>query len=247
MANKTNFNFNFGEGTVSNGRNQIRFTAQLNAVADQRAQEALRAASQDQKLFDMANAAFDSGDAAQLFNFLETTVGNNIATDAEMLDGATEKEFDSMLESRRSDRSKTKKKGLKSSAAVALKYLSCGYAEMLVRTAWNKPYDATQSTIDVDTEDLDAINRKIKSLQSKKSRLNKLVELGDEVAHQQYDEVVSEIDRLQQFRPSTRSTVKAVIKDVDTDTLRTALSNVDTSMLDDETASKLAELMKKLG
>ena len=50
------------------------------------------------------------------------------------------------------------------SSTVALnKYIAAGYAEMLVRTAWNKPYEAT-STIDVDTEDLDAINRKIKKL-----------------------------------------------------------------------------------
>ena len=240
-------NFNFGNNTVSNGRNQIRFTAQLNTIADQRATEAFRMATQDKQLFEQANAVFDSGDANQLFDFLEKTVGNNLEADAKILDGATEKEFDSMLESRRSDRSKTKAKGLKSSVNIATKYLATGYAEMLVRKAWNKPYDATQSTSELDTEDVDAINRKIKSLQSKKSRLTKLVELGDADAQQQYDEVVAEIDRLAQFRPTTRTQGKSIVKDIDADTIRAALSAIDQSTLTEEQQAKIADLMSKLG
>ena len=246
MANE--LNFNFGTGTVSQGRNQIRFTAQLNAIADQRATEALRAASNDQELFEQANDVLDSGDAIKLFNFLDKTVGHNIETDAKLLDGATEKEFDSMLESRRSDRSKTKKKGLRSSMDIATKYLATGYAEQLVRLAWNKPYDATSSSSELDTADVDAINRKIKSLQSKKSRLTKLVELGDEAAQNEYNQVVEEIDRLASFRPTTRTSSKTVIKDaIDANMLRHALTAVDTSKLTEEDAQKLADLMAKLG
>lgn len=240
--------FNFGnDSTASSGRNQIRHTAQLKAIADQRATEALRAASKDADLFELADAALKSGETTQLFTFLEAAVGNNVETDAKFLADATEKEFDSMLESRRSDRSHTKAKGLYSAASIAHRYIATGYAEMLVRAAWNKPYDATQPTAELDTADVDAINRKIKSLQSKKSRLTKLVELGDNVAQQQYDEVVSEIDRLSSFRPSTRSTGKAAIKDVDTELIRAALQQVDKSALDADQLAKLEALMSKLG
>ena len=240
-------NFNFGTGTVSNGRNQIRFTAQLNSISNQRAQEALRTASQDPELFKTANTVFDSGDANQLFDFLDKTVGHNLETDARFLDGATEKEFDSMLESRRSDRSKTKAKGPRSTMDLAIKYLATGYAEQLVRLAWNKPYEATNIGSDLDTTDVDAINRKIKSLQSKKSRLTKLVELGDETAQNEYNQVVSEISRLSQFRPETRSQSKTVVQDFDTETLRAALKVIDQSTLTVEQQAKLADIMSKLG
>ena len=240
-------NFNFGESTATSGRNQNRFTAQLNSIAGQRATEALRIASQDTELFKQANTVFDSGDAVQLFDFLKKVVGDNIETDAEMLNTATEKEFDSLLESRRSDRSKQKAKGLKSSMAVALKFLEDGYAEMVVRHAWNKPYDATQAGTDLDTSDVEAINKKIKSLQSKKSRLIKLVELGDESAKNEFDAVTAEIDRLATFRPSTRTSGKSVIKDIDTDTLRDALKNIDQTALTEEQQAKIAELMAQLG
>lgn len=246
MAKELKFNFE-QNSTVQNGRNQIRYTAQLNAISDQRANEALRAASQDADLFEIANNVLDSGDASQLFSFLDQTVGHYLAEDAQFMSDATEQELDSMLESRRSDRSKTKAKGLKSSAAIAQKYLSTGYAEQLVRHVWNKPYDAAQSNIELDTEDVDAINRKIKSLQSKKSRLSKLVKY-DSDAQRQYDEVVAEIDRLASFRPETRSTSKTVLKDaIDTDVLRAALTQVDKTALDAEQLAKLEDLMKKLG
>lgn len=241
-------NFNFGSSTVSQGRNQIRFTAQLNTISNQRATEALRAATENPDLFKMANDVFDSGDANQLFDFLNRTVGHNLEADALFLDGATDKEFDSMLESRRSDRSKTKAKGPRNSMDLAVKYLATGYAEQLVRLAWNKPYDATSAGAELDTTDVDALNKKIKSLQSKKSRLTKLVELGDQAAQNEYKAVVDEIDRLSSFRPTTRTTSQTVLKDsIDTNVLRQALTAVDTSKLTEEEAQKLADLMARLG
>ena len=83
-------------------------------------------------------------------------------------------------------------------------------------------------------------------MQSKKSRLNKLVELGDEDAIAEQSEVIAEIDRLAQFRPTTRTQSTAVIKDIDTDVIREALSKVDFKTLTDEEALKLTALMEKL-
>ena len=246
MAKNQELKFNFGNDTATQGRNQIRYTAQLNSISNQRATEALRAATKDETLFNEANTALNSGEATDLFAFLESAVGSNIEADAAFMADATEKEFDSMLESRRSDRSKTKAKGLNNSVTIATKYLATGYAEMLVRTAWNKPYDTTASA-ELDTSDLDAINRKIKSLQSKKSRLTKLVELGDAAAQQAYNDVVDEIDRLASFRPETRTVGKTVIKEADTELIRAALSQVDVSTMDADQAKKLEDLIKKLG
>lgn len=245
MAKELNFNFETGN-TATSGRNQIAYTAQLNAVSNQRALEALRAATTNPELFAQAKAALDSGEAVQLFSFLEATVGQHLVSDAEFMQSATESELDSMLESRRSDRSKTKAKGL-NTHQTASKYLATGYAEMIVRSVWNKPYDSAQSTSELDASDIDAVNRKIKSLQSKKSRLIKLVELGDAAAQQTYDEVVAEIDRLAQFRPDNKVVGKAVIKDADTELLRAALQQVDKSALDADQLAKLEILMSRLG
>lgn len=246
MANKQTFSFNFDNDVKDSKQNKIAYTEQLVTVSKQRATEALRIASTDEETFKLAETVVNGGEAETLFDFLTKTVGDNVAQDAEFMADASENELSRLLESRRSERSHTKKKGLLSSTVALNKYIAAGYAEMLVRTAWNKPYEAT-STIDVDTEDLDAINRKIKSLQSKKSRLNKLVKLGDEDAIAEQSEVIAEIDRLAQFRPTTRTQSTAVIKDIDTDVIREALSKVDFKTLTDEEALKLTALMEKLG
>ena len=247
MKQNNELNFNFGDSTVSSGRNQIEYTAQLNSISKQRATEALRIASTSPELFDKANNVFDGSDADELFSFLTAVVGNKMEDDIKFMETASENELSRLLESRRSDRSKQKAKGLKSSMNVALGYLAAGYAEMLVRKVWNKPYDSTNNQIVVDTEDLDAIKRKVKSLQSKKSRLGRLVQAGDATAQQEYQDVVDEIDRLNSFRPTTRTTVKTVIKDeADTTLIRNALQNVDMSKMNEDEQAKLKDLLAKL-
>lgn len=240
--------FNFTDNAATKVKNQIGFTAALNSLSRTRAQEAMRIASTNPELFELANAVIDNGNPAQLFDFLEQTVGNNVYEDVKVLAGATDDELSRLLESRRSDRSKSKAKNPRSSVAVCMNYLGAGYAEMLVRKAWNKPYNETSGGMEVDIADAEALKNKVKSLQSKKSRLSALVNAGAVDRQSDLDEVVAEIERLNSFRDMSRTTTTTVIKNsVDTELIRNALAKVDTTGMSEDEQNQLAELMKKLG
>lgn len=246
--NNSNLSFNFTDKAVTNGKNQIEYTAALNSLSRTRAQEAMRVASTDPELFEIANAVIDNGNPTQLFDFLEQTVGYNVDEDVKVLVGATDDELSRLLESRRSDRSKSKAKNPRSSVAVCMNYLGAGYAEMLVRKAWNKPYNETSGGMEVDVADAEALKNKVKSLQSKKSRLSALVNAGAVDRQSDLDEVIAEIERLNSFRDISRTTSTTVIKSTaDTELIRNALSKVDTSGMSEDEQKQLAELMKKLG
>lgn len=241
--------FNFGTDIAAgNSTNQNRYTAQLVDVSKQRATEALRAATTNPALYEQANAVLDGATKDQVFNFLVATVGDNIATDCTFMGNATDNEFSSMLESRRSEMSHTKKKVSRTATMTnVVKYIAAAYAELLIRQAWNKPYAAADAA-DFDEADLDAINAKIRSLQSKKSRTNQLIRAGATQLQAEYDEVVAEIERLQAFRPTTKTSGKIAIKDADdVKVLRDALSKIDMSTLSDDEVARLATLMEKLG
>ena len=159
-----------------------------------------------------------------------------------------EDQLSRLLESRRSDRSKAKSKGPRTSVQVAQTFIGSMYAELLVREAWNKPYKSTNQELDFDElkEDQDALNRKIRSLQSKKSRLRKTAEFveADQIA---LDETEDEIDRLIQLRVgSPRVSSKTIIKNASVDELRKALNLIDTETLDEDQQQKLENLMEQL-
>ena len=112
MANKQTFSFNFDNDVKDSKQNKIAYTAQLVTVSKQRATEALRIASTDEETFKLAETVVNGGEAETLFDFLTKTVGDNLAQDAEFMADASENELSRLLESRRSERSHTKKKRL---------------------------------------------------------------------------------------------------------------------------------------
>lgn len=234
-------NLNATVGTSVTGR-KLAFTDVLNSIAAERAGEAILATSQSQELFPLANAMMDSGDPSDLVKLFEATgVMEKVAGDAAALQGADEDDLKRMLESRRSDRSKSKKRGVRSSITVCKAYVAAFYAELVIRQAMNKPYTGRTgvgATV-IDTEDLDAVKRRIKSLQSKKCRLSKLAKAGDAASQKELDETVAEIERLQAFRPATSTTV---VKSVKVDELREALSKLNADEVPEEVRALLAKI-----
>lgn len=234
-------NLSATENTMTNGR-KLAYTDALNHTASERATEAITAASQNAELFPIANVMMDSGDPADLLRLFEKTgTLKQVASDAVLLAGCPEDDLKRMLESRRSDRSKCKKRGVRSSIVTCRAYVASFYAELVIRQAMGKPYTGRTgiAASELNTEDLNAINRRIKSLQSKKCRLNKLAKAGDAAAQNELDETVAEIERLQAFRPATSVTT---VKSIKVDELREALSKLSADEVPDEVKALLAKI-----
>jgi len=169
-------------------------------------------------------AWIDSGKAEDLIQLINRFIDQEtIKADAQFLGSASEDELSKLLESRRSDRSKTLRKGPRSSVTVCQQYIATMYAELLVREAWGKPYAGGTTESVVDEQDLDAVKRKIKSLQSKKCRLNKTAEFV-EADRIELEAVEAEIARLSSFRPKIAA--KTAVKSADVSAIREALQLV---------------------
>lgn len=163
----------------------------------------------------------DSGKAEDLIQLIGRFIDQEtIKADAQFLKDASEDELSKLLESRRSDRSKTLRKGPRSSVTVCQQYIATMYAELLVREAWGKPYAGGTTESVVDETDLEAVKRKIKSLQSKKCRLNKTAQFV-EADRIELEAVEAEIARLSSFRPKIAA--KTVVKSADVSAIREAL------------------------
>ena len=246
--NNNPFEFDQAGDIVSNSR-KLDLTPQLISISNQRASEIIRYVGHNIEVHELANRVKFEGQASDLFELIDVCVGQEtIKSDADFLIGAEDSILDRLLESRRSDRSKSKSKGLTKKIENLHTFISSGYAEMLVRLAWNKPYQV--STTDYSNDDLandqDALNKKIRSLQSKQSRLSKTAPFipADKKA---LDEVQTEIERLKDLRVGTTVTGKTVIKSADVDSIREALKLVNVEGLGADDQVKLLELMKKLG
>lgn len=155
--------------------------------------------------------------------------------------GDDESNLKGLLESRRSDRSKSKKK-LQTLDGFR-KYVSAWIAELAVREALGLTYKAPSETTEYgsfESDDYETITRKIKSLQSKKCRVKatlKYVESEDLQAELQ--EIQQEIDRLNQMRGvSTRVKSTDTVKSVSLDDLRSVIAG----MSDEEKAALMSQL-----
>jgi hypothetical protein len=238
------------ENVQKEGQSKIEFTSQLIGLSNTRASELMMTVSKKPELHALANQVLDEGDTLKAIELIKSVYDEeNILEASKMLSGATEDQLSRLLESRRSDRSKTKSKGLRKSVQNAQTFLSAMYAELVVRQAWNKPYNPVSAEVDFEglEADQDALNKKIKSLQSKKSRLSKTAEFVPEDA-EMLEEVLEEIDRLVSLRVGTpKVSGKTIIKSTDVDTIREALKKLDTSGMDKAEVDKIEAMMKKLG
>ena len=239
------------ENNKSAESRKLDYTPALIALSNTRAQDLMVTVSKEPELFDLANKALDEGIPSDLIELIQAVYNEEqIKTDSKLLDGCDENQLSRLLESRRSDRSKAKKKNPRSNVQVCKTYISSMYAELLIREYWQKPYTGSTGSTEIDYEglerDQDALSRKVKSLQSKKSRLGKIAQYDPE-AYEELQEVIAEIDRLNALRPSVRATVRTVIKDIPVDQLREILSSINPADLPEDEQAKLLDMMAKLG
>lgn len=242
--------FVFEQKGQTNGVRKLDYTPALIGKSNARATELMGIVGKNPELHELANTALDRGETQDVINLIEAVFDEEtIKADAQILDGADEEQLGRLLESRRSDRSKAKSKGPRLNVGVCQTFIGSMYAEMLVRLVWNKPFQQTTTEIDYDDlkEDQDALNRKIRSLQSKQSRLRKTAEFV-EADKKELEEVMTEIDRLKSLRTTTgKISTKTVIRDADAETLREALKLVKIDGLDAEQQEKIQRLMDQLG
>lgn len=235
------FDFITGEAAVTVEGRKLGHTNRLIDLAKEHAATVMRAiaAETDPEQKAQMIEAIDGGDAMSLISLINLTVGEDkIKADSSFLEDCSEDEFSKLLESRRSDRSKKFKAGPRTSVAACQSYIGTMVAEMMVREAWNKPYNqsAGKAGAEVDVNDLEAVGKKIKSLQSKKSRLRKLAEV-DDITKAEYEAVVAEIDRLNSYRPTVSKV--ASIKSAPAEVVREALTKLDISQLDEDLVEQL--------
>lgn len=241
--------FVFDEAVSENVSRKLDHTSQLIGCANTRATELMKAISTDRTdLIGLANDMMNNGDRDDLMELiLSVYTPEDIHADAiDALDGAENAELDRLLESRRSDRSKAKKKGIKSNVSTCRTYISAMYAELMIRDITGKALSDSNQSSEIDMEalagDLDAISKKVKSLQTKKCRLAKLADY-DAQAKLELEMVNADIARLNALRPNTRVTSTTAVKSIPIDTLRDALSKLDTTDL----PAEMLELIAKLG
>ena len=242
------FNFEATDTGQSTSR-KIDMTPQLISISNQRAIELIKAVGQNSSLHELANRTLDDGNASDTIELINTVFDeDNLKADAEFLNGTDNDILARLLESRRSDRSKTKSKGLRKNIQIAQTFYSAMYAELLVRLAMNKPYQEARTEIDDDelASDQESLNKKIRSLQSKQSRLRKTAKY-EQADAKQLEEVVAEIDRLSQLRTNGKVSTKTGIKNAEVDTIREALKLINVEGLEADEQAKILELMKKLG
>lgn len=238
-------------GTTHEEGNKTRkldLTPALLSTSNARAVELRRTVSEKPELYAQANKMMD-GQVQDLIDLIETVFGSDkIQADAQVLAGAAEDQLSRLLESRRSDRSKAKSKGISTNNAACMTYISAMYAELMVRSAWNKPYQGSTGSSQTDLEalkdDREAITRKIKSLQSKKSRLSKVAKFDAE-AQAELDAVEADILKLNQFRGTT-VTAKTVVKSTDVDAMREALELVRAETSDEEKLKQIDAVLARL-
>ena len=236
--------FEFAKTTVAES-SKIGYTPALIAHSNGRAAELMRSVSEKPELHTLANRAIDVGEPQDLIDLIKAVFDDEtVHADSELLTGASEDELSRLLESRRSDRSKAKAKGPRTNARVCQTYISAMYAEMLIREYWQKPYSGV--SVVVDSTDTEAVTRRIKSLQSKKSRLNKLAAY-DADAKAELEETVAEIERLNALRPTTRTSSVTAVKSLEVDQLRAMLKDIDPATLPEAEQAKFISLMAKLG
>lgn len=244
------FDFANAAEQPTNQSRRIDYTPQLIALSNQRATELMHSVKDRPELFELANKVITDCDVNELITLIGSVYDDDaIQADSQILVGATDDVLSRLLESRRSDRSKAKAKNPKSNVNVCITYFSAMYAELLIRSYWKKPYSSTGSADVSDasyTEDREALERKIKSLQSKKCRLTKTAPYvqADKLALQEVD---SEIERLSNFRPNTPVSAKTVLKGLDLDQIRNILKDVDLSTLSPEKKAEYDAILAKIG
>lgn len=242
--------FNLGGNTTTSTGRGINGAIELNNYAQSEARRLIDAAMDKVKkeateglttTKDMIDEALDSGTYSSACNLIEAVIGT---PQCGALAECTDDELSRLLESRRSDRSKTKKKGLRTNVAVMLTYFAAVIAEMAIRAASGKEYVAQSAAATIDVEalalDQEALNKKIRSLQSKQSNLRRALKYipadTDAPERDELKRVQAQIEELQSRRTSTVKTVSAKVPSAET--LKQAIA----AMSEEEKQALIAQL-----
>lgn len=243
------FAFESTDSTTSQAR-RLELTPALIERSASRASEVIRTASANPELHNLANAMLQ-GNPQDLINLIKAVHNDEtIKADAQILAEADEDQLDRLLESRRSDRSKAKAKDISKNMVACRTYIGSMYAELMIRDITGKQYTGASTGTEYDVDELAsdkaALDRKIKSLQTKMCRLKKTAPYvpADQKA---LEDVEAEIARLNQLRPNARVTAKTIVAAHNIDELRTVLSSMDATGMSEDEAAKLEQLMKMLG
>lgn len=211
---------------------------ELISQCNQIALDAIKKATTDPTVGALA-AAMQTGGMPELQAFVDATCE---VPSTEVINGCSDEELSRMLESRRSDRSKAKKSGLTTIDNIR-RYVSAWLAELVIRQATGHAYKApgTSELGQFESTDYEVITRKIKSLQSKKCRLNAILKFGpNDQVQAEVAAVEAEIDRLNKMRgvkPRVSST--DTVKSMALNDLRSAIAQ----MSDEEKAELMAQLV----
>lgn len=247
MTHATNpFEFSAMQNTTKSSR-KLDYTPQLIALSNKRATELMLTVAKTDELHELGNKMLDDGKVSDLLELINKVYSADaIKADADVLDGCDDEQLARLLESRRSDRSKAKTKGLRQSQAVCVTYISSMFAELLIRDKMGKPYQSATAVEEVDTDDQDAIKRRVKSLQTKTCRLRKLAAY-DAAAANELEETEAEIARLNGYRPTVHAAGKLTVSDTTVSQLREVLKTVDASKLGADELVRFNALVAKLG
>jgi len=247
MSNNTTTNnnpFSFEAEQDSSKTRKLAYTDTLINTASSKAHNLMTEGCSTDELKALANKMLE-GNPSDLVSLIQAVYGDEqIKADAEVLHGCDEDQLKRMLESRRSDRSVAKRKGLRTSAVNCRAYISAMYAELMIREKLGMSYSGTTTASDLDEADTDAVERKIRSLQSKQSRLRKLAAY-DADAKAELTGVQDEISRLQGLRPD-KVVAKSALKDVSVTELRKALDTVDINSLPEAEQEKIRSMIELL-
>lgn len=240
--------FSFESTIVATESRGLEFTPALVNLSNARALEIIQTVKNGSNELKNLGNQMMTGDTDSLISLINAVFDEpSQKIDAEMLGLASTDVLERMLESRRSDRSKTKAKGITTGMAVCLKYVATMYAELLIRIVLKKPYQST-TEYSFDSSNKDVITRKIKSLQSKKSRLSKSAKYVPADALE-LKSIETEIARLNVMRGTTTSKPvesKDVLADISIDKIRAMLLTVDTTQLSEEELERYNEISSRL-
>jgi len=175
----------------------------------------------------LANAALKDWQPESLLAYLNAGLtADTLKQAADVLEGCPEDDLPKMLESQRSNRSKAKR-GRKVTA-----YIASMVGELLIRERTGKAYNASGTKLATDHDmlaaDQDLLVRRINSLASKKSRLNKLAQYDDN-AKAELAAVEQELEELRALRPTK---TKKAVKSVKIDDLKAGLATGSISAAD---------------
>ncbi|MBQ8627841.1 MAG: hypothetical protein IJ421_00005 [Prevotella sp.] len=205
------------EDSIATASRAIPGSTELNATSNTMAQSLLKEVIAKPELHEQANKVIDFGDFGDTIELIKQ-VYTPEELKLEALKDCSDAELSRLRESRRSDRSKAKKQGLKQTASC-LRYFAASIAELMILDAMGKEYAGHPgSSTELDVEALagnqDALNRKIRSLQSKVSVLKRQGQFApaDWEGFKTIEETQKQIAELQAHRISAKTTSSSTAK-----------------------------------